>query len=109
MRFWRKRIPVWDQGEDIYDGKSFKLRNAPKDAEYRVVDRYGQMCLQSSRDGKLSKFVEIYKPPPEPYFCPIEWEILGVAESLSEKALVNMAKKLRGEQDFRVLASIGAK
>ena len=109
MKFWRKKTPIWDQGADIYQCRGFRLRNAPQHGEYRVVDRYGSMCLQSSIDGEPWKFVEIYVFALDEYYCDVEWTILGVDKPRTAQSLLNMARMIRGDSDYPVIATLDAK
>ena len=101
MRLFRKRIPLWEQGEDIYHSASGNviLRNTPLNGDYRVIDVYGSPCLQSSRDRKNWVFVEIFDDGRgEPYGAAAgKWTILGKHKSESAERLLNVAREIRGD------------
>ena len=109
MRFWKKKTPVWDQGDDIHEGKGFRLRNAPKSGKYRVVDRYGSPCLQSSIEDGLWKFVEIYVFGLDEYYPDVEWTILGVDKPSTAQSLLDMARSIRGDGCHPVIATLDTK
>lgn len=95
MSWLARKTPLWEQGDDLYVNGNVRLRNAPVRGEYRVVDRYGSTCLQSSVDGAMWAYVEIYNSG---YETGVEkWEILGKRHKCSIDKLLNVAREIRGE------------
>ena len=96
---FRRKNNLRNEGVNLYTSGRVSLRNAPANGEYRVVDRYGNFCLQSSEDGENWVFVEIfddgYRGNGE---CePPKWEILGTQKPCTKERLLNVARQILGE------------